>query len=133
MVDTSVLISAFAFDGIPEKVIKKVFSTAEIYVTTALLKEYREVPLRLEAEGKINHVQLEALISGIAGFVSRAQLIFTKKSFRLCRDPADDILLECCHSAKADFLISGDKDLLELENLPFKLEILNPRQFNELG
>jgi len=31
--------------------------------------------------------------------------------------------------ATADFLISSDKDLLEIENLPFALDILTPRQF----
>ena len=32
----------------------------------------------------------------------------------LCRDPADDMLLECAERAHADLLITGDKDLLAL-------------------
>ena len=49
------LISAYAFGGTPEKAVKKAFSEADIYfLTPDLLKEYRDVPLALEAEGKIN-------------------------------------------------------------------------------
>jgi len=43
-----VLVSAFVFGGIPEKAIKKAFAGADIYVSPALLREYREVPLVLE-------------------------------------------------------------------------------------
>jgi predicted nucleic acid-binding protein len=41
------------------------------------------------------------------------------------------MLLECCFEAKADFLITGDSDLLDLEDLPFHLKILTPREFIE--
>ena len=33
---------------------------------------------------------------------------------RICRDSEDDMLLECCVEADADFLITGDNDLLAL-------------------
>lgn len=54
------LVSAFAFGGIPEKAIRKAFLEAEIFVSPSLLKEYRDVPLVLKAEGKIDHLQLLA-------------------------------------------------------------------------
>jgi len=41
------------------------------------------------------------------------------------------MLLECCLEAGADTLITGDKDLLDLKELPFNLEILTPREFVE--
>lgn len=34
-------------------------------------------------------------------------------------------------TAKAGVLITGDKDLLEIENLPFALKIVTPREFIE--
>lgn len=34
---------------------------------------------------------------------------------RVCRDPDDDIVLACAMSAKADYIVSGDKDLLVLK------------------
>jgi putative PIN family toxin of toxin-antitoxin system len=34
----------------------------------------------------------------------------------ICRDPKDDMFLECAALAKADYLVAGDKDLLVLES-----------------
>ena len=127
------LISAYAFGGTPEKAVKKAFSKADIYLTPDLLKEYRDVPLAIEAEGKINHLQFKTLISGIAAVVSRAEIVNPKRKILLCRDPKDDMLLECCIEAKADFLVTGDADLLDIADLPFNLRIVAPRKFLEEG
>jgi len=35
---------------------------------------------------------------------------------RVVRDPKDDYLITCALAGKADFIISGDKDLLDLKN-----------------
>jgi hypothetical protein len=45
------LVSAFVFGGIPEKSVKKAFAETDLCVSPALLKEYRDVPLALEAKG----------------------------------------------------------------------------------
>ena len=34
----------------------------------------------------------------------------------ICRDPKDDYLLELARKSKADYLVTGDIDLLEIEN-----------------
>ncbi len=54
----------------------------------------------------------------------------------ICRDPKDDAYLHLCISAGADFLITGDKDLLAVNPgrvalLPERLQIVTPRQFLE--
>ena len=85
----------------------------------------------LENEGKIDHLQLKTLIAGIAAFVKAAEIVYPSRRISLCRDAEDNMLLECCHEAKADFLITGDSDLLDLEDLPFLLKILTPREFIE--
>lgn len=126
------LISAFAFGGVPEKAVKKAFTETELYISLALLKEYREVPLALEREGKITPHQLKALISGLASIAAQATVVYPRKKLSLCRDPEDNMLLECCLAARADVLITGDKDLLALRSLPFQLEIVSPRKFIEL-
>ncbi len=51
--------------------------------------------------------------------------------YELSRDPKDNFLLDLIDFSKADFLITGDKDLLELN--PFKTaQILTPAEFEEL-
>ena len=125
------LVSAFAFGGIPEKAIKKAFAETDIYVSPSILKEYREVPLILEDDKKLTQAQLKALISGLAAFVARTIVVHPRKKTFVCRDPADNMLLECCLESKADILISGDRDLLDIKVLPFHLKILTPRKFLE--
>jgi len=61
--------------------------------------------------------------------VTAATLVHPEKKLHICRDPRDDIMLECCIAAKADFLITGDKDLLEIKDLPFDVTILSPQTF----
>jgi len=129
-----VLVSAFVFGGIPERAIKKTFAETEIWVSPQLLKEYRDTPFELEVEGKISDVQLRSLLAGIASFVVNAKVVVSKKKLSLCRDAEDNMILECCLAADVNFLITGDKDLLEVEKtrlrtkLP-KLKIVSPRAF----
>ena len=125
------LVSAFAFGGIPEKAIKMAFAETDIYVSPSILKEYREVPLILKDEKKLTQAQLKALISGLAAFVTRTIVVHPRKKIPICRDPADNMLLECCFESKADILISSDRDLVDIKALPFHLKILTPRKVLE--
>jgi putative PIN family toxin of toxin-antitoxin system len=106
-----------------------VFEEAQIFVSPPLLKEYRNVPLELLEKNKIDKEQFKALIAGIAAFVSKAVVISPRKKLFICRDPEDNFVLECCLEAEADIIITGDKDLLEIKNLPFSTKILTPRMY----
>ncbi|OGW19640.1 MAG: putative toxin-antitoxin system toxin component, PIN family, partial [Nitrospirae bacterium GWC2_46_6] len=122
-------ISAFAFGGVPEKAVKKTSAEGDVFVSANLLNEYRNVPLELEAAGKITHLQLETLITGIAAFVVNAKIVFPRTRLKLCRDAKDNMVLECCLEANAAVLITGDKDLLDLTDIPFGLKILTPKEY----
>jgi putative PIN family toxin of toxin-antitoxin system len=132
-----VLVSAHAFGGVPQRVISAVLGEAEACVTEALLEEYRDVPPRLFAEEKIQREQLESLVMGIAAFVTAARLVEPTKPVMLCRDPEDNMVLECCRAARATVLITGDRDLLALANAVTqfsglrRLRILSPRAYLE--
>jgi putative PIN family toxin of toxin-antitoxin system len=134
VIDTGVVISAVVFGGIPERAIKKAFTEDEIWVSPELLKEYRDTPVELYAEGKITHIQLRSLLSGIAAFVADAKVEIPEKKLSICRDEGDNMVLECCFASDADFLITGDKDLLEIDKIILKarvpkLRIVSPRAF----
>ena len=70
-------------------------------------------------------------LSGIASFVANARIVYPQKRIFVCRDPKDNMLLDCCFAAGADILITGDKDILDIIFLPFDLEILTPKRFVE--
>ena len=107
----------------------KAFREADIYVSPALLQEYRETPVKLEEQGKITHQQMQSLIAGIAAVVARAKIVYPTEALSLSRDPEDNMILECCHTAQAKKLITGDNDLLDIAGLPFDLRIMKPQAF----
>ena len=129
VIDTGVLVSAFAFGGNPREAVRKAVVEGRIFVSPDLLKEYREVPSALAKRGKIENRQFRDLIAGIAAVVANASLVYPKERLEICRDPADDMLLECCLAAKADLLVTGDQDLLSLRNLPFPVKIVTPGNY----
>ena len=58
----------------------------------------------------------------------RSTLVMPSRKFKACRDPKDNKVLDCAFAAKADFIITGDKDLLVLS--PFhKIPITTPNEF----
>ena len=60
-----------------------------------------------------------------------AQIIESKEIIKDCRDPDDNIFLECAVAGKADYLVSGDKDLLDLT--PYReIPIITPSRFIEI-
>jgi predicted nucleic acid-binding protein len=51
---------------------------------------------------------------------------------KVCRDPNDDIFLECAALAKADLLVAGDKDLLTL-GVYKRTRIVTPSEYVRAG
>ncbi|MGH7785485.1 MAG: putative toxin-antitoxin system toxin component, PIN family [Candidatus Binatia bacterium] len=135
VVDTGVVVSAFAFGGVPQQTLVAVLRAAEVCVSPDLLAEYRAVPQALLAARKITGEQFRSLVAGIAAFVSDARLMVPERVVRLCRDRKDDMVLECCLTARAHHLITGDRDLLDLRvavaGIPGlkRLEIVTPRTY----
>lgn len=85
-----------------------IFLTSEV-----LLKELEEVlssedkPFKLkkeEAERVVDHVRKLAEVVSIESVVS------------ICRDDKDNRVLECARDGEADYVITGDSDLLDLES-----------------
>jgi predicted nucleic acid-binding protein len=89
----------------------------------------------LRSSGKVTADQRQALVSGIAAFVAEARVVVSKRPVTICRDPEDDMVLECCRAARASVLITGDRDLLDLAGTVARiaglrrLAILTPRAF----
>ena len=56
----------------------------------------------------------EALEEMLSRFDPFIELIEVKSTIDVCRDPNDNFLLELSKDGRADFLLTGDKDLLDL-------------------
>lgn len=64
--------------------------------------------------GNLKFLLLKAL-EFIRNFVKRAEFADIKTVITVCRDSKDNYQLALAKDAGADFLITGDKDLLELK------------------
>ncbi len=64
----------------------------------------------------------------IASYFKRAIFVTVTGSIRVCRDPNDDMVLECALAAGAQCIVTGDKDLLVLD--PFRgIRVVSPADF----
>jgi uncharacterized protein len=61
----------------------------------------------------------------LAALMSNAIHVIISGAVKHCRDPHDDMFLECAEVAEADLLITGDKDLLVLGSCK-RTQIVNP-------
>jgi putative PIN family toxin of toxin-antitoxin system len=110
-------------------VIRKLIANGGIVLITTerLLTEIQEVTRREKLKKYFPEqsvVELVELLQTIAMDVA-IEPIHT-----LCRDSKDDFLLDLIDFSKADFLVTGDQDLIALT--PFKTaQILSPKAFEE--
>jgi putative PIN family toxin of toxin-antitoxin system len=105
VLDTNNVISAaLKPDGLQRTVLLMALTRpARLYVTDAILAEYRTVLLRPEL--KIRKGLRHQLLRWIG---DRGYLVSPSSKIRVARDPDDDIFLECADSARADYLLTGN-------------------------
>jgi len=126
--DTNVLLAAFITEGICSKILvrgrKRQF---HLILCPVILREFERVLIK-----KFSITRNEA--RSILQIVSEAMhsVVSPSQSVQgLCRDPDDDSILACALEAGADYLVTGDVDLLELKI--FKgIRIVTPREFEML-
>jgi putative PIN family toxin of toxin-antitoxin system len=124
--DCGVLVSAIGWAGNPRSCLAMVHAGhAQLFVTDDIWREYQtRIPRILEARRRQANVSAAlALLLERAHFVSPAPL-----GKQRSRDLKDDCYLACALAARADVIVSNDRDLLDLGR-PFGTAILTPIQF----
>jgi len=124
--DTNILISALGWNGKPEECLKKVFddsitgyTSPEILRELALVMDYPHLDFR-ESEK-------QRFLSQVA---TEFHIVQPETSVEVCRDPDDNKFLECALAADASYVVSGDDDLLDLEEFE-GIQIVSPSTFLE--
>ncbi len=129
MIDTNVWISALQFAkgrGTPTRALEK--AMREDVIATCEEIEAEIVRVLTEKFGWERHRVVSALETILARGI-RVQLGGTVKE---CRDPNDDMFLECAALAGAEALVAGDKDLLTLGAYK-TTRIVTPAEYLALG
>ena len=113
VIDTNVLVSAAVVGRDPEAVILLVVSNPEIewIVSTEILTEYQEVLSRPRL--KLSEEQKQRWFDVLNAATTT---IDVKVEVDFPRDRKDAKFLACAVAANVDFLISGDRDLTEVQS-----------------
>jgi putative PIN family toxin of toxin-antitoxin system len=134
ILDTNFYLSAFAFDSKIEELYRQLISDTsnEIYFSPETIKELDEKftfssisKLIQKSKRNLNRSQCSAFVSELRELTT---LVETQYVVTICRDDSDNKFLELAKTVQADYLITGDKDLLVLKEFE-GCKILKPGEF----
>lgn len=125
VLDTNVFVSAVFFGGVPGEILAAWRrEEVQLVLSAEIADEYRRVGARLAAD--FPGVNLGPILQLV---LSGSELVSTPPLPEPpCRDPDDDRFVACAVAAEAQFLVSGDQDLLALSDV-MGVTILSPRTF----
>ena len=92
-----------------------------------LIQEFLTVATRPKFQKYFTDQDIQKLLRSFDNF---AIIIETTSNIEICRDFKDNFLLNLAIDSKADFLVTGDSDLLELKKIE-KTKILTIRELTE--
>jgi putative PIN family toxin of toxin-antitoxin system len=123
--DTNVLISALATRGLCADVLREVLISHQLVVSTPLLEELKRVLEQKFNVPDILIVEFIELIQQDAQLSTPSDLPDVK-----IQDKDDLIILSSALNGRADLFVTGDRELLVLQNVG-SMEIVSPRGFWE--
>lgn len=137
--DINVIISALLFENSkPGQALRYALANGEVLLSLELLEELNEVLGRKKFN---RYVTIEEREEFLAGLVERAVLVEIIENVQECRDSKDDKVLDLALNGKAQYIITGDKDLLVLP--PFRgvvvmttdefLRMIEPDEYRQLN
>ena len=126
--DTNVFIAAFLTDGLCAGLLvrarRKEF---RLFVCPFILKEFKRILTgKLKISQQLMAESVHLIKEACEDVVQPSQQITG-----ICRDEDDNNILACVLAAKADYLVTGDKGLLEVQQFQ-GITIISPRDFELL-
>lgn len=74
------------------------------------------------------HFTDETAADLVALLTLRGELVKPQRKVKLCRDPHDDMFIEAALAGAAEYIVTGDKDLLSLKKFE-SVRFITPRVF----
>jgi putative PIN family toxin of toxin-antitoxin system len=126
VMDTNVLISGLlSTTSTPAQAVEKAVTRAQLVATLDTLRELIEKLHSSKFESYVRRERRDALLERV---VSLVEIIDVLQSIRASRDAKDDKFLEAAVNGRADVIVTGDKDLLDLN--PFRgVAIVTPAEY----
>ena len=89
-------------------------STIKLVFSIELFEEFLDVVQRPKFKKYFSDDDISKLIGLFDLF---GEMVNISSKVKICRDKNDDFLLNLCIDGKVDYLVTGDKDLLIIENI----------------
>ncbi len=124
VIDSNVYVSAALFKGPPFLFFR--LATKE-RLFEVIFSEFIETEVKRVLSEKFSFSKL-LLEKFIRLAWSKATFVTPRSTVNVCRDPADNHILECALEGQADFIVTGDKDLLTLKFF-HNIQIVTPVDF----
>lgn|SRR3989344_8767441 len=123
--DTNVLISSIFWKGSPYLVIKEgLLGNCQLILSSEILDEAVE---KLRNKFKFPEEKISEFTELL---LSHSHLVKTKTEINVARDKDDNKIIECAIDGKADYIVTGDPDLLVLKKYK-NIKIATAREFLE--
>ena len=125
--DTNILVSAFISKGNEYRILRLAkLEKIKLYISLEILEEFKEVISR----SKFGFSQKQ-INKSIKQLLSISEILITSSKLEIVKeDPDDNKILECALDGKSDFIISGDRHLLDLKEYK-NIKILTSRELLE--
>ena len=129
VIDTNTLVSSVLIaSSVPDRAVKLIRHSGIVLISVATIEELQKVMNRPKFD---KYVDPEIRSEFIVQLIQQSELVEINESILACRDSKDDKFLEVAVNGKADYLLTGDRDLLVLH--PFQdVQIITPSAFLEL-
>jgi putative PIN family toxin of toxin-antitoxin system len=129
VIDTNILISAILINSsTPDYAYKKAKKQRKILFSELTFEELRKIIIRHKFDKYILPKTRHEFINKLR---KESEFIDIVEEIKECRDEKDNKFLELAVSGNADFIITGDNDLLVLN--PFRnIKIITPKSFLEI-
>lgn len=126
VIDTNVLVSRLILpQSLPAQAVRKAELEALLLISEATMYELADVLARPKFD---RYISLEDRKSFLQRLGHITELVPIIQLVRECRDPKDDKFLEVALNGRADVIITGDADLLEMN--PWRgIEIVSPTDY----
>ncbi|AGB33720.1 MULTISPECIES: putative toxin-antitoxin system toxin component, PIN family [Halobacteriales] len=129
VLDTNVFISSVISTGVPHEIVVKGFSSEyQIVVSVATLTEFRDTLLKYPEKFQMDEEDVQEEVETIRYF---AEFVDPDEEITAVDDdPDDDKFLEAAVAGNVDYIVSGDRHLLDLDSFQ-GIDIVEPRAFYE--
>jgi putative PIN family toxin of toxin-antitoxin system len=126
--DTNVLIAAFLTEGLCSGLLIRARKQAfTLVLCDDIIREFEDILIKKFKLTSTDISEISAIVSEAASEI----LHKLNPVPNICRDPNDDMMIACAIDATADYIVTGDEDLLILKKYK-DIIIINPRNFEAL-